>query len=145
MFKKPSSRHVVADLVQGPSLRARPPRTLLSSSYLVAGKREAASSAPLLTFVGELDFSVAGNVRDVLQTLIVPCAIDLSQVPYLDVSIVKELLVVAKGAAPDRVTLIGPRPHVRRMLAIFELNHLFTFSDETTADGPRLIWKSGIY
>jgi hypothetical protein len=41
------------------------------------------NARPALAFVGDLDFSLAREVRDVLETLTPPVCIDLSQVRYL--------------------------------------------------------------
>jgi anti-anti-sigma factor len=87
------------------------------------------NARPALAFVGDLDFSLAREVRDVLETLTPPVCIDLSQVRYLDARILGEFVRLAKRIAPDRPALIGVQPQVRRIVKILALDRIFTLSD----------------
>ena len=113
-----------------------------SVSYIELKGHEA-SSPRALAFVGDLDFAIDRGVRDALETLAAPARIDLSRVRYIDARILGEFLRLAKRMAPERPSLFGVQPQVRRILEIVKVDHLFVLRDEVY-DGPRLVWESHI-
>jgi anti-anti-sigma regulatory factor len=105
---------------------------------------QSAESPRLLQLVGELDFSVAPALRLLLETLPPHCEIDLSAVRFLDAGIVTEFVRLAKRVAPERVTLVGVRPHIRRLIVLLKLDRVFACMPEASATGPPLVFKSHI-
>jgi anti-anti-sigma factor len=79
-----------------------------------------------LAFVGELDFSLASEVRDALDAAMPPVRIDLAKVRYIDARIFGELVRCAKRIAPERLVLFGLQPQVRRVAELLQLEQIFT-------------------
>jgi anti-anti-sigma regulatory factor len=98
----------------------------------------------VLRMVGELDFSIADDVRSLLEQNYALAYIDLSDVRFVDASIINELVRWARRLKPKRATLIGASAHVQRLLALLKLTAFFDLADEAKLQRPRLVFKSGI-
>lgn len=86
------------------------------------------ATGDVISFAGELDFSIAPGVRQALARLPAPAVIDLSGVPYIDARIAGELVRHAQRIAPTRPALVGLRPQVRRILGALAADRLFNLS-----------------
>jgi anti-anti-sigma factor len=83
------------------------------------------SRTTTLAFVGELDFSLASEVREALDAVAPPVCIDLTKVRYIDARIFGELVRFAKRIAPERPTLCGLQPQVHRVVELLHLEQIF--------------------
>lgn len=99
--------------------------------FVNPSERAAPSKQPphALAFVGELDISLAREVRDLLDTITVRAQIDLSQVRYVDARIIGEFVRLANRIAPEKVQLFGVQPQVRRIFEIVRLDQRFLLCD----------------
>ena len=78
-----------------------------------------------VVLTGEIDIFTAPKVCRSLDTIVGPATIDLTDVPLLGAAGLAELARVAKRVGFRTVTLVGARPHVRRVLAIARFEQLF--------------------
>ncbi|PIB34312.1 anti-anti-sigma factor [Reichenbachiella sp. 5M10] len=75
---------------------------------------------------------IIGNVNDTLNNNIVKCAVDISEVRYINSSGIGVLITILtkfrnKGG---EVILINPSDHVKKLLVITKLNAIFTIVED---------------
>ncbi len=78
----------------------------------------------VVAFSGELDLYGVERVRAALEAVDGPAIIDLSDVRFIDASVLTELVRLRKRVG-DCVTLVVPAPHIRRTLEIVRFAALF--------------------
>lgn len=75
---------------------------------------------------GEIDIYTVEETRRALDAIDGPAVVDLSDVGFLSAAGLTELARVAKRVGRRSISLVGTRPHVRRVLAIVRFGELFT-------------------
>lgn len=99
---------------------------------------------PVLRIVGGLDFSVASELRTLFETLPPKSQIDLTDVSYVDASVIGEFVRLAKRLTPNRVELVGANPLIRRLMTLLHLNEIITYSEVTHGSHTELVFRSNI-
>ena len=79
----------------------------------------------IVTFTGELDFSVAAAVSYVLADVTAPATLDFSGVRFLDSSTLTELMKLARRIAPQQAVITGLQPQIRRIFEIVGFDRVF--------------------
>lgn len=85
----------------------------------------------LVSFEGEMDFSVLGEVRDAIEKGFAtkPCCllVDLSEVPFIASDGLGVLIEAQRKADSDgrRLELVHPQPHILGLLRKTQLTRLF--------------------
>lgn len=84
-----------------------------------------ATSRPIVSLVGDLDYFNIGTVRDALEPIHGKAVIDLTQVQLLGAAVMTELVRAAKRARPDEIVLVVSSPKIRDVLRLVEFDRLF--------------------
>ena len=82
---------------------------------------------------GEYDLSRRGDVAelfDAIATNAKELLINMSRVTYVDSSFFNELTQLRKRLNGCRITVMSPRPHLRRLFSILAFDTLFRLVDE---------------
>jgi anti-anti-sigma factor len=79
----------------------------------------------MVALAGDLDVYSTPTACRVLDTIDGPAVVDLTDVRLLGAAALEELARVARRVGPRAVTLVGARPHVRRVLEIVRFEQLF--------------------
>lgn len=103
------------------------------------------SRRSVVVLIGELDFSDAPAIRELLLIAGDSPVIDMLNVGYMDAGAINEFVRLAKRAAPQRVVLLRPQRSVRRMIEILGLQSLFIISnDGAPRTALRHVWRSDV-
>ena len=134
------SLHLVSDAYSR-SMSTMKPEENSELTFSVAKTREFGESLQetrtIVALTGELDFAVAADVSDASKDVSAPATIDLSNVRYVDSSVLTEFVRFANRIAPNRAAFTGLQPQVRRIFEIVRFrSHFFIGRDVSTA-GPR--------
>lgn len=93
------------------------------------------SEAVRIDLEGEFDISDVERLTALLEPLVdAPTAvIDLSRTRYIDSSALSCLIRIAKrrNGRASRIVLADPQPHIRRVLEIANLDHVFDLVGQT--------------
>lgn len=84
-----------------------------------------ATSRPIVSLVGDLDYFNVGSVREALAPIHGKAVIDLTRAQLLGAAGMTELVRVAKRAQPEQVVLVVSSPKIRDILRLVELDRLF--------------------
>ena len=87
----------------------------------------------MIVLVGDLDFSNVPEVRRTLEEAGTDSIIDVPRVSYIDAGIINEFVRFAKRTRPQVITLRGASPHIRRLIALLNLETMFSCSEEAGA------------
>ena len=79
----------------------------------------------VVALAGDLDVYTAPRACRALDAIDGPAVVDLSAVRLLGAAALEELARVARRVGPRQVSLVGARPHVRRVLEIVRFDQLF--------------------
>lgn len=84
-----------------------------------------------LTLEGEYDLSRQEEVATLFASCDdeSPVVIDLTNVTYLDSTILRELIALRNRGAKRTITLIGVAPHIRRIFQIVNLDRIVEIRD----------------
>jgi anti-anti-sigma regulatory factor len=84
-----------------------------------------ATSRPIVSLVGELDYFNLGSVREALAPIHGKAVIDLTGAQLLGAAVMTELVRVAKRAQPEQIVLVVSSPTIREVLELVEFDRLF--------------------
>jgi anti-anti-sigma regulatory factor len=84
-----------------------------------------ATSRPIVSLVGDLDYFNICSVREALAPIHGKTVIDLTRAQLLGAAVMTELVRVAKRAQPEQVVLVVSSPKIREVLRLVELDRLF--------------------
>jgi anti-sigma B factor antagonist len=83
-----------------------------------------------LRLVGELDAATAPQLQCHLKEHGGATHLDFHDVTFIDSSGLRVLVIAARAADPDAITLLGPNAHVRRVLEMTGLIDSFRIQPE---------------